>query len=112
MAKIGLTGCDIGISYFLPRIVGASVAAELMMTGKFIYAERALNVGLLNSVHNTKEEMQVAGDEMVNQMLKLTETSLYLTKEGLQHSMNASSLEQAIAMVSFSISECFKYFIF
>ena len=30
MAKVGLTGCDMGISYHLPRIIGASRAAEMM----------------------------------------------------------------------------------
>ena len=34
--KIGLTGCDMGSSYFLPRLVGTSVSSELLMTGRFI----------------------------------------------------------------------------
>ena len=46
MARIGLSGCDVGISYFLPRAVGRSTAMELMMTGRFIDAERALRTGL------------------------------------------------------------------
>ena len=101
MANIGLTGCDVGISYFLPRHIGSSAAAEMMMTGRFLYANRALSLGLISSIHETKNEMDVAADEMINDMLRLNEMSLYLTKEGLQHSINASSLEQAIAMVSF-----------
>ena len=40
--KLGLGGCDIGTSYFLPRLVGVSVASELILTGRFIDAERAL----------------------------------------------------------------------
>ena len=36
--KIGLTGCDMGSSYFLPRLVGTSVASELLLTGRFIHA--------------------------------------------------------------------------
>ena len=40
--KLGLGGCDIGTSYFLPRLVGVSVASELILTGRFIGAERAL----------------------------------------------------------------------
>ena len=48
--KLGLGGCDIGISYFLPRLVGVSVASELMLTGRFIGAERALAVGLVSEV--------------------------------------------------------------
>ena len=43
--RIGLGACDIGASYFLPRIVGASVAAELLLTGGFIEAPRALATG-------------------------------------------------------------------
>ena len=50
MVKIGLTGCDVGISYFLPRSVGASVAAELMMTGNFLDAERAERLNLVSRV--------------------------------------------------------------
>src|SRR6476661_192314 len=36
--RLGLSACDMGVSYFLPRLVGASVAAELMLTGRFIHA--------------------------------------------------------------------------
>src|SRR5438874_8289209 len=41
---------SIGVSYFLPRMVGSSVAAELMLTGRFIHAERALSLGLVSAV--------------------------------------------------------------
>ena len=40
--RVGLSACDMGSSYFLPRLVGTSVASELMLTGRFIHAERAL----------------------------------------------------------------------
>jgi enoyl-CoA hydratase/carnithine racemase len=40
--RIGLSACDIGVSYFLPRMVGSSVAAEYMLTGRFIDPHRAL----------------------------------------------------------------------
>src|SRR5271156_5989293 len=45
--KIGLSACDIGVSYFLPRMVGSSVASELMLTGRFLGAERALGLGFV-----------------------------------------------------------------
>ena len=48
MIKIGLTGCDVGISYFLPRIAGLSVASELMLTGKIIDAKRAFEVKIVS----------------------------------------------------------------
>ena len=43
--KIGLSSCDMGVSYFLPRLVGVTIASEMMMTGRFVNAERALAVG-------------------------------------------------------------------
>lgn len=36
--RLGVSGCDMGVSYFLPRMVGASVAAEYLLTGRFIDA--------------------------------------------------------------------------
>jgi enoyl-CoA hydratase len=39
--RLGLSACDVGVSYFLPRLVGASVASELLLTGNFIDAARA-----------------------------------------------------------------------
>ena len=45
-----ISACDIGVSYFLPRMVGSSVAAELMLTGRFIRADRALALGLVSAV--------------------------------------------------------------
>ena len=37
--RIGLTGCDMGVSYFLPRMVGSSVASEYLLTGRFMNAQ-------------------------------------------------------------------------
>ena len=31
--RLGLSGCDIGVSWLLPRLIGASRAWELMLTG-------------------------------------------------------------------------------
>src|SRR5262249_52739688 len=48
--KLGLSGCDVGVSYLLPRLVGASLAAELILTGRFVHAERARELGLVSCV--------------------------------------------------------------
>lgn len=47
--KIGLSP-DCGGSFFLPRVVGEKIAAELMMTGDSINAKRAVEIGMINRV--------------------------------------------------------------
>lgn len=47
--RIGLTP-DCGGTFFLPRAIGDKLAAEMFMTGDSITAERALQIGMVNSV--------------------------------------------------------------
>ena len=47
---IGLSGAEMGMSYLLPRIVGTSVAAEWMLTGRTVDADEALRCGLVSQV--------------------------------------------------------------
>src|SRR3954452_7265969 len=34
--RVGASGCDVGVSYLLPRLIGASRAFELMLTGRIV----------------------------------------------------------------------------
>jgi len=95
--RIGLGACDIGASYFLPRIVGASVAAELLLTGGFIEAPRALATGLVSRVV-PDAELEKAGREMAENILRNSPVGVRLTKDCLNWSIDAPTLEAAIAM--------------
>jgi enoyl-CoA hydratase len=95
--RIGLSACDVGVSYFLPRLVGASVAAELLLTGNFIDAARAERLGLVSRVV-PDAELDGAARAMAGDMLRNSPLGLRLTKECLQHSIDAASLEAAVAM--------------
>ena len=95
--RIGLSACDIGVSYFLPRMVGSSVAAEYMLTGRFIDAERAYQLGLVSRVV-APEAIQAEAQGFVADMLHATPLGLRLTKEALNHAVDAQGLEAAIAM--------------
>jgi len=95
--RIGLSGCDIGVSYFLPRLVGAALASELLLTGRFIDAQRALALGLVSRVV-PDDELEAAAREIAEEMLTTSPLGLRLTKECLNMSLDAGSLEAVIAM--------------
>lgn len=95
--RLGASACDMGVSYFLPRMIGTSAAAHYLLTGRFIDAERARDLGLVSFVGD-----QAAVDEEVRSlcadMLAATPLGLRLTKDALNHSIDMSSLEAVIAM--------------
>lgn len=95
--KIGLSACDMGVSYFLPRAVGTSIASELMLTGRFINASRALATGLVSEVV-ADGELDAAAGRLAQEMIETSPLGLRLTKECLAASVDAGSLEQAIYM--------------
>mmetsp|Transcript_47948 Transcript_47948/g.138782 ORF Transcript_47948/g.138782 Transcript_47948/m.138782 type:complete len:290 (+) Transcript_47948:76-945(+) len=98
MIRIGMTGGDVGISYALPRAVGQSVAAELMFTGRFITAERGERVGLVSEVYADKAAMEQGAANMAAEMLRTNKDGLRFTKECLRLSVDAPSLEAAMAV--------------
>jgi enoyl-CoA hydratase/carnithine racemase len=93
--RIGLSACDMGCSYFLPRLVGGSLASELMLTGRFIGAERALKAGLVSDVV-PEEQLISTGLALADEMLLNTPMGLRLTKEGLNSNIDAPSLAAAM----------------
>ena len=95
--RIGYTGTDMGSSYFLPRLVGLGMASELMLTGRFVEAEEALRIGLANHV-TTQDGMTAKADELIQYMLTTSPMGLRLTKEALSYSVDAPSMDSAVAM--------------
>ncbi len=95
--KIGLSACDMGVSYFLPRLVGGSVASELMLTGRFIHAPRALATGLVSEVV-PDDHLEAAAQPYVDDLLGASPMGLRMTKEGLNLAIDAPCLEAALAI--------------
>ena len=95
--KLGLGGCDIGTSYFLPRLVGVSIASELILTGRFIGAERALAIGLVSDVA-AEDGLDAAAEPYVDAMMTASPVGLRLSKDCLNMAVDAGSIEQVIAM--------------
>ncbi|MCC6926891.1 enoyl-CoA hydratase/isomerase family protein [Novosphingobium sp.] len=95
--KIGLGGCDMGASYFLPRLVGSSVASEYLLTGKFMSAEKALACGLISEIvpHDALLDKALA---LAEEMLLTSPMGLRLTKDALNLNIDAASMEHAFAL--------------
>ena len=95
--RLGLSSCDMGVSYFLPRLVGQSLASELMLTGRFIHAERALAANLVSEVV-ADEGLEDAAAKWADELLAASPMGLRMTKEGLHMAVDAGSLEAAMAI--------------
>ena len=75
--RIGLTP-EFGSTHFLPHLVGLGRALELMLTGKFINAEEALEIGLVNHVYEVDtmldEAVALARDMAANPAWQLQQS--------------------------------------
>lgn len=95
--KVGLSSCDMGVSYFLPRIVGATRAAELMLTGRYVGAEEAERFGLVNSVSAPGDHV-AAALALAAQVAEHSEYSVWMTKSGMWANIDAPSFRHAVEL--------------
>ncbi|HZT65523.1 MAG TPA: enoyl-CoA hydratase-related protein [Acidimicrobiales bacterium] len=93
--RIGLSGCDIGVSWLLPRLIGASKAFELMLTGRIIDSEEADRIGLVLRV--------VPDGQVVDAALETAELiranspfGVWMTKEVAWSNLETPSLQAAM----------------
>jgi len=93
--KLGISGCDIGVSWLLPRLVGAARAWELMLTGRIIDAEEADRIGLVLRVV-PDEELLGAALETAGQIAANSPWGIRMTKEVMWSQLEVGSLEAAI----------------
>lgn len=91
--KLGLGGCDIGVSYTLPRIIGAGHAFDLILTARDIDAAEALRLGLVSRVSANVLDDALAIAETLCGYGKF---GLESTKQVLWANLEAGSLEQAL----------------
>jgi enoyl-CoA hydratase len=95
--RVGLSSCDVGTSYKLPRIVGATIAAELMLTGRRVPADEAMRIGLLNRVVPRADLLDAALD-LGAAIAANSEYGVYMTKVGMWMNIDAPSLRHAIEL--------------
>jgi len=91
----GLSGTELGVSWLLPRAVGTSNSAEILLTGKRVGAEEALRIGLVSRVTPDDEVVDRAVD-MAEAMCAFSPFGLALTKDTLWASLEVGSLGAAV----------------
>ncbi len=94
---LGLSGAEMGMSYHLPRIVGTSVAADWMLTGRTVTAEEADRRGLVSEVVES-DRLQDRALELATLVAGLAPLGVQLTKRALQVNTDAASLDAAVEL--------------
>jgi len=95
--RTGLTGTDMGVSYFLPRLIGASRAFDLMVTGRAVEAEEAHAMGIVARLFDD-EELAERTLQAARAVAGYTAVGLRMTKEAMWANLDASDLASCLAL--------------
>ena len=93
--RIGLSGGDCGSSWTLPRLVGLGHAAEILLTGRFVDADEAARIGLVNRVVQSDALMSEAL-ALASQIASNSPFGVRLTKSVLRQNVDATSIDAAL----------------
>jgi enoyl-CoA hydratase len=93
--RIGLSACDIGTSWLLPRLIGASRAHELMLTGRIFGAEEAARIGLVTDVVADEQLLDRAHVE-AELIMRNAPMGVHMTKEVMWFALEIPGQQAAI----------------
>ena len=95
--RLGISGCDIGVSWMLPRLIGASRAWELMLTGRVIDAQEANRIGLVTNVV-ADEDLSEKCLSVAREISRNSPFGVWMTKEVMWSNLEIPSLRAGIDM--------------
>ena len=81
--KVGLSGADMGAAWLLPRIVGYGHATEMLLTGDFVDAKRAYEIGLYSRVVPQSQVLSEART-IAEKLARGPSAALGVTKQALE----------------------------
>jgi enoyl-CoA hydratase len=93
--NVGVSNCDMGVSWLLPRLIGASRSHELMLTGRRVAAEEAERIGLVSEVVPAGDLLDRALDA-AGQVAEWAPWGIRLTKQGMWSALEIPSQQAAI----------------
>lgn len=94
---LGLSGAEMGMSYHLPRIVGTSIAADWMLTGRTVPADEAYRCGLVSEVVDDDRLLDRAF-ELAGMIAANAPLGVRMTKRALQVNTDAPDLLAALEL--------------
>jgi len=95
--KTGLTGTDIGVTYLLPRLIGASRAFDLIVTGRTVDAETAERLGIVSQVFDDDDFLDAALG-VADGIAAYTGIGLRMTKEVMWANLDTPNMAACIAL--------------
>jgi enoyl-CoA hydratase len=95
----GLTATELGLSFLLPRAIGAARAFEIALSGRDVLAAEAAAIGLVSRVVPDQELMPAALD-LAEQINGWSTQGTQLTKRMMWAGLETASLEAAIELES------------
>ncbi len=93
----GISGCELGLSYFLPRLVGAANAFDWMLTGRRVGADEAAAAGFAPTPV-APDAVLAAALERAAAIGALAPAAVSMTKEVMWANLHAASLDHALSM--------------
>lgn len=95
--RVGMSSCDVGVSWLLPRAIGTTRAFEMMLTGRMVEAEEAERLGLI--LRQTSPEGLVAEAQAIATTIGGNgQIGTWMTKRGMWANLEAGSLQAAIEL--------------
>jgi enoyl-CoA hydratase/carnithine racemase len=102
--RVGLMS-ELGSSYLMPRLIGLSRTAEMMLTGRQYPASECLAMGLVSRVV-PQASLVATAHELAADMLQCSPTSLAYTRRALYQGLDGT-LETAMAFEGFALEKCY-----
>ncbi len=95
-ANVGIGGADMCSSYQLPRLIGTGRAYEMLLTGNFINADEAWNLGLVSRVVEDRAALTPVAMELARTIAAKDPLAVRLTKEAMRINVDASGFENGL----------------
>lgn len=95
--KIGMSGCDMGVSWLLPRCVGLSHSFQMLLTGRKVEADEALRIGLASDL--IADELLIGRAIALGAEIAANDAfAVWMTKRGAWANLEAGSLQAAMEL--------------